>query len=354
MFKFIGNIFNFKLTWRLRLKFYYFFAKVHALAHFTYEEKKKKVFFSSVSVVYGSAWTIFYFLELIALLYSFSVSGMMFNGSVVLNFVHALELTTIVLKALFIYILQIIQSKDLVLLINDAISINQVINFTYRKEDNLYSQQFERLYNLKKRCLMLQSVLLFASYYIYLEQQDENNPTEITLGFLVVYTHFSTVVVSGIYFYGSLLFGYDFYYFLNRKLNLILKQFEFDRKSKFRTRTQSYCQACDDLDKISVVYTRINLYIVKINRMSVVQIAGELLGSFVMITSAVSNLPYCIRRWKLESCFKTLNKNGLIMNSDFGFNYFNQFCSYFTCFMVYYHQLSPQIVKNGRIHFSKS
>lgn len=334
MLKFIENIFNFKMTWKLRLKFYYFFAKIHALAHFTYCERKRQVVFSFASAVYGWAWVAGYFLELIVLLYSITVSGMMFNESSVLNFVHALELITIVLKALFIYLLQIIQSKDLVLLINDAIHINEVINVEYRKEVNLYGQQFERLYDFKKRCLLLQGVLLFVSYYIYLGQKRENSPTEIIFGFLVVYTHFSTVVVSGIYFYGSLLFGYDFYYFLNRKLKLILRKVEFNGKSK----TQSYCQACDDLDELSAVHTRISLYIVKINRMSDVHIAGELLGSFIMITSAVSSFERNYRR-----CIQ------------FVFNSFSicWFCSCSTCFMVYYHQLWLQIITNGMTHSSK-
>ncbi len=282
MVKFLKNI----SKWKLRLKFFYFFAKIHALAHFSYDEKQKKVAYSFISSVYGSLWVAFYFTELTLLLYSFNETGMMLNGSVVLNFVHATELTTIVLKALFIYALQIVQSKDLVLLINDAISINQVINCEYRKEVNIYSKHFERLYNLKERCLFLQFVLLFVSFYVYISLKG-GEASEIIFGFLVVYTHFSTVVVSGIYFYGSLLLGYDFYYFLNRKLKLILKNVNLHRKPG--TQIECYGQACDELDKLSLVYSRVNLYMERINRLSAVQITAELLGSFIMITSAVSN-----------------------------------------------------------------
>lgn len=141
-------------------------------------------------------------------------------------------------------------------------------------------------------------MLLFASFYVCVELKG-GETNEIIFGFLVVYTHFSTVVVSGIYFYGSLLFGYDFYYFLNRKLKNVLRNVEFKRKS--RRRIENYCQACDELDKLSLVYSRINVFIGRINRLSVVQITGELLGSFVMITSAVSNTVFSLIVSKLYS-----------------------------------------------------
>lgn len=276
------NIFNFRMTWKLHLKFLYFFAKIHAIAHFTYDEKRKKACYSFVSAVYGLFWAVGFFIELILLLFSFGDSD-----SVVFHFVHATELTTIVINALLIYLIQIILSKDLVLLINDAISINQVINYDYRKEVNVFGAKFQRLYKFKMQCLLLQFVLLFVSYYIYVDVNG-GEPNEIILGFLIVYTHFSTVVVSGIFFCGSLLLGYDFYYFLNRKARQIFKKLELNRKS--RTQIDRFCQACDELDKLSVVYSRINTYIARINRIAAVQITGELLGSFIMITSAVSKL----------------------------------------------------------------
>lgn len=92
--------------------------------------------------------------------------------------------------------------------------------------------------------------------------------------------------MSGLFFYGSLLFGYEFYYSLNRKLIQLLKKVEVN--TKCRTQMESFSRACDELDEISLVYTRINSYVASINQLFAVQITFELFGSFLMITCAVS------------------------------------------------------------------
>lgn len=267
-------------------KFFYYFAKIHALAYFSYDKHRKKVYYSNKSVLYGCTWVAGYSIELILLVNSIRFTASRFTGSEVLHFVNITELNTILLKALFVYIIQIVQAKDVVVLINEAISINQVINDEYRPQANLYGQRFYKLCNTKKWCLFMQFVLLFTSFYIYVLLK-EPELSEIIFGFLLVYAHFSTVLVSGVSFYGSLLYGYDFYYFLNRKLKFILKKVQF--KAKNKARIKSFYEACDELDKLSFLHTRVNLYIAKINRILVIQTTGELLGAFTMITSAVSN-----------------------------------------------------------------
>lgn len=285
MLKFVGNAFNIKITWISRLRFFYIFAKMHALAHFSYDKETNEVSFSIVSAVCGSIFVVGYFLLLIFILYVLDELVDDTDGSVVLYFVNAIELITIALKAFTIYLLQIIHSKDLVLLINNAIGIDQAINNEHRQNTKLYGRHFVELYNFKKWCLLLQVVLLWASYYIYVELSGHDTK-EMIFSFIIVYSHFSTVIVSGLYFYGSLLFGYEFYNSLNGQVKRILQKIELNKE--FRTDMESYCQACEELEKISLVYTRISSSITSINRTFAVRIAFELLGSFLIITCSVS------------------------------------------------------------------
>ncbi|KAJ6649474.1 putative gustatory receptor 94a, partial [Pseudolycoriella hygida] len=126
-------------------------------------------------------------------------------------------------------------------------------------------------------------------------QSHEENDTpasSVFIAFLIVYTHFSTVVVSGLYFYGSVLLAFDFYYLLNRKLKEILCEVEANGKGK--TRMESYRKACNDIDKLSAVYSRIGLFMTRVNRVSAVQISCELLGGFLMITVALYYMFYAL------------------------------------------------------------
>lgn len=295
MLRFVENNFKFKLTWKLRLRIFYLYAKVHALAHFTYSAgTKKKVRFSFISTVYGCVWTVGYFLLLI--FFSLSIiapANDSFGG--VMHFVAGTELVTITLKAFTIYVLQVVQSKDLVLLINDAIGINQLINYQQRTFLNLRCQHFVKWYKFKERCILLQFVLLFVYYCLFLGHMS-NQTIQRIVGFLVVYTHFLTIAASGLYFYGSLLFGYQFYNSLNRKLIQVLEEVEANEKSK--THLENYNQACDELDKISLAYTRVSAYVASINRLFAVQISFELLGTFIMTTCAVSILLFNLQSRK--------------------------------------------------------
>lgn len=104
------------------------------------------------------------------------------------------------------------------------------------------------------------------------------------VGFLIIYTHLLTITVSGLYFYGSLLFGYEFYYSLNGKLIQILREVEVKEKSK------NHIGNYNEVDKISFAYTRISTYVASINRIFAVRITFESLATFVMTTCSVSIL----------------------------------------------------------------
>lgn len=272
MLKFLQNIINSKVSGKFRLKYLYFFVKLNALAHFTYVEQRKQVRFSSISTLYGWVWVLYYFLLLT--FYSFYLSKLLNEetDNLVLFFVTAIELITTLLKVFVIYFLRIIQSKNLVLLINDAIKINEIINY----QD---CHHFFRLYNFKKWCVLLQCVLIFGSYYNFIEQNNSDDTIAKINIFLIIYTHFSTVVVSGLFSYGGLLLGYAFYHSLNRKLINILTKIE----------VENYYQS-DDFDEISHLYSRITSYVTSVNRMFSIQIIIELIGSFVLIICAVSIL----------------------------------------------------------------
>lgn len=286
MLKFVQKIVNFKLTWKLRLKFFYFFARIHALGGFSYEEKRKKVSLSSTSVAYGCVWVFCYFLLLVITVSSLNEIVDDSEGSVVLYFVNSIEVTALLFKAFSFYFLRVIQSKDLVRLINEAIDINQTINYEYRENVTFYGRHFVRLYKFKKWCVVIQSLVFFASFYIYVDQS-QHGVMQKLFSFIIAYTHFSTVIVSGFYFYGGLLFGYEFYYSLNCKLIQVLNEINADNKS--RMQMEYYCHACDELDKISIFYTRISSYVASIDKMFAVEIALQLVTSFIIITSAVSN-----------------------------------------------------------------
>lgn len=287
MLKFVQSIFKFKITWKLRFKFFYFLVKMHALAPFSYVEKQTKVRFSFISAVFGSVWAVGYLLLLILLLSSTDEFVDDKEGSFILIFVNALELITIAMKAFFIYFLQVVQSRDLTLLINEALELNQVINYKNNRDKiNLYGHRFMSCYKFKKRCFLLQILLFCVSFYIYVKQSGQSTMATIFC-FLIVYTHFLTIIVCGLYFYGSMLFGREFYQSLNSNLILILNEVELIKKSK--TQMENYCRVCDELDKISVLYTRITTYVTSINRIFSVQIMLELLGSFLMMTCAVSS-----------------------------------------------------------------
>lgn len=283
MLKFVENFFNFKVTWKLRMKIVYLFAKVHGLAHFVYDENTNKVRYSGKSTVYGWVWAIYYLLFLTLFWSSLTELVDDGDGSAVLFFVNATELTTVVSKAFIIYFLQIIQSKDLVVLINDAVVISQMIHSEHSESVNLYSHRFVRLCNFKKRCIVIQSILLFGSHCLYVAQAGYKTINAI-LGGLIAYTHFSTVLIGGYYLYGCLLFGYEFYYSLNGKLIQILNLI----KANTKLQSKSYGQVHDELDRILFVYTRISVYVASINRLFAVQVTLQLLASFIQITSAVS------------------------------------------------------------------
>lgn len=283
MFKLFENIFKFKLTWKSRLKFFYFIAKFHALAHFIYVEKKNKVRHCFLSTVYGWVWVVGYFMLLLFFLSTLNELVEGSNRSAVLFFVNAIEVITVFLKAFTIYFLQVIQSKNLVLLINSAIDIDRMIDANHLKSVDCYSHhRYTRLYNFKKRCILVQCSVLFVSYCFFVVQAGYKT-MYIIFGTLVIYAHFTTVVISGLYFYGLLLFGYEFYYTLNAKLIQILKEIEVNKKSRTQI-GKSY----DELDKISLVYTRISRYVSRINKFFAIQVTFELVGSLILITSVVS------------------------------------------------------------------
>ncbi|XP_037042486.1 uncharacterized protein LOC119078875 [Bradysia coprophila] len=304
MLEFVRNIFHFEIAWKMRLKLFYYFAKFHALAHFKYIENRNKVSFSFVSIIYGLVWVVGYFLLLLIALFSLSVfTEDSRNESDIFLFVNTLEIVTIFFKGFSIYLLQVIQSTDLVLLINEAIAINQSVDHMHREITYTYGHRFVRLYNNKKCCVLLQFVLLFMCYYIYLKQSGHDAIKKV-FGFLIVYTHFLTVVVSGLYIYGSLLLAYEFYHSLNRNLTQVLKKVEVNQIS--RTQMASYCQACDELDEISLTYTRISAYVGRIKRLFAVQITFELLISFLLITCALFYTFYAL-----------LSRESLATDNDF-------------------------------------
>lgn len=285
MLKFVQKIVNFKITWKLRLKFFYFLSMIHGLGHFTYEENRKKVRLSFISVAYGCVWVVGYFLFMLKMLSSIDRVVDDIDGQYVQYLVNVIDMTTIALKACSFHFLRIIHSKDLVRLMNDAIDINQTID-EYRENFSLYDRHFVKLYNLKKWCSLLQSLMFIVCFCIYAAEVGDDI-RRIIFSSVVLYTHFYTLIVSGLYFYGSLIFASEFYYSLNSKLIQVLNKINVDTKS--RPLIENYC---DEFDKISLLYTRISSYVESINRIFAVEIAFQLLTSFIMITCSVSHFPF--------------------------------------------------------------
>lgn len=309
-------LFRLKMPWKWRVKFVYYFVKVHGLAHYSYDQKQHKVTQSIWSVVYGLLWTVSYTVVLMLLLYSINTSRVSYQNHMIYYIVNCLEIVFILVKAVLYYVEHIIQSKELTLLINDGFYIDELLSAVYQEQRQNH-RKFERLYRFQKRLFLLQSFLIFGSFFIYVHlKMNESVTGEILFAFITVYAHFSTIIVSNLYFFGSLLLAYDSYYCMNSKLKEIFAKVD-DGHSHIEM--GSFDQACEDIDRLSWAYSCVSVYMTRINRVSSVQISGELIGGFLMILCAVSSMRFyaiyrLLRGMRTNHSSGSQNRNRLLFS----------------------------------------
>lgn len=267
------------------INFFYKFAKINGLAPFFYSTNPINVSntrFSSIhSFIFGLLLAVCFLVQ--GILYISSE----YNSSYSTNlqkFVTILTLSFGIIIVICVYIIQFTKRKSIVSVINEYISLWNLITLRYSKQ-NFFNSKFHKLYDLRKILLIIQVLFIVIVNGSYLPQIIWIFPPIYKLAWIImIYSHVIISILSSFFYYGGIMTISHFYQILNDHLRLYKTKLS-ELQSEFKMNV--CCELSDEFDYWSGIYDEITLLMKRTHGIFTLQVILIILCSFFQITITV-------------------------------------------------------------------
>lgn len=262
----------------------YYITQCYGFSPFKYDKSTPRIFesnfFTFISLIAGS---FFCFLTISIQSYT-ALTWLPERPKVVLLIISYLEGISIIIQNVIIFLIHFSNRKKLVKFINEGFDLTSELKKICPQE-LIFSTKFRKDLRSKLISKSLQILLLIVTPLSFSVR--DNNILEWFYGLLAVTMYIFPMIISSIYYCGSVLISARFYEILNSKISSLITNMNTDYKSNPCLQLQLFCDVSDEIDYIAVLYTRIASFVELINKHLSAQIVIIKLSSFVLILSAV-------------------------------------------------------------------
>lgn len=210
--------------------------------------------------------------------------------------VKALEFSVNVTRTIVILIIHLINRKKYVLFINETNQLYNTIRYVTKqtRTKSFLDKKGFYLLNFKKFSVFAQITLLTIAFSCYSHFYRGNTRTEFILQiYKTIYSNVMAIIFTNIYFCGMLVM-LQFYRNLNKQLKNCMKSLKIISQSKMnRIKMQMYCDISDDIDMISIMYSRVTDVTSRLNTFFSIPVLLTILNdSMITLFAVIYN--YCI------------------------------------------------------------
>lgn len=263
------------------MQFLYHFSKVNGLVPFHVDFDKKRAFACTNSVLYSIAFTFIFSTYLTYYVYILSVLVIDINEDLVVRLVLVVDMVTALVKAVLVYVLQLVRRHELIKSINSFIKIcewifepeiNQKLRFSAFFNRKLTNSCWIKCISFGFQITLLLIAYSFSDYNISLNHTIQN-------GIIIFYTNTTNIVVTSLFYCGGMLFSARFYQILDEKIERLSKSIDENHNDDL-ART---------VDQISCLYEHITVFTSSISRIYAFQLIVSLIAIIVWILASVRN-----------------------------------------------------------------
>lgn len=263
----------------------YYLAQCYGLCPFKYDESTPRVFESNfstfISLMAGLILcTITIFTQTYTLL-----TWLPDRPKIVLLIISHLEGFFLVIQNVVIFLIHFNNRKKLVKFINEGFDLTSELKKICPREV-IFSTEFRKDLRSKIVAKSFQILLLILTTYSFCLRAIDS-AFEWSFGTLSIWMYIYAIMISSIFYSGSVLISARFYGILNTKLIHVVTNARENYKSTPCLKMQLFCETSDEIDLIAVLYNRIASFVEQINELFCVQIVVIQLSSFVLILSSV-------------------------------------------------------------------
>lgn len=263
----------------------YHLSQCFGLSPFKYDKSTPRILesnrFSAINLIVG---LFFCFLTISIQLYTV-LTWLPERPKIVLLIVSYLEGIFLVIQNVLIFLIQFGNRKKLVTFINEGFDVTSQLKKVCPRE-SIFSIHVRKDLRSKIIWKSLQIVVLILTTLSFFIRN--NTVKEWFLGFVFVAIYVCPMIISSIYYYGSVMISARFYEILNIKMLALTSNINKEYKLKPSPHLQPLCDISDEIDEIAVLYNRIASFVELINKHLSLQILIVQLYSFVLILSSVN------------------------------------------------------------------
>lgn len=204
----------------------------------------------------------------------------------VMLLVSFLESFSLIVQNVSIFCIQLGNRKELIKFLNDGFDLTSDLK-KISPQDVIFSTKFRKHLRSKVISKCFQVIWLSVNTLSFCVR--ENNIYHWLFGLATSSVYWYSMVISSLYYCGSILISARFYEILNSKIiNLAASINEDEYKLKpSEIQMQYICDVSDEIDCIAVLYNRITLFVELINKYLSVQVVLIKICSFVLTLSSV-------------------------------------------------------------------
>lgn len=262
-------------------KILFYITQCYGLSPFKYNKSTSRIFESNllvlVNLIAGLSFCLF---ALWSQMYTI-LTWLPNRPKTVLLVVSYMEGFFVVIEHISIFFIQFSNRKTLLKFINEGFELTSELR-KICPEEAIFSIQFRKYLRSKVMTKSFQIVLLCFTTLSFCVR--ENNILEWLGGLLGVTIYIYPMMISSIYYCGSVIISARFYEILNLTIVSLISSME----SKQCLQTQLLVSDIyDEIDYIAVLYNRIVSFVELINKLLSLQIVIIKLTSFILIISSV-------------------------------------------------------------------
>lgn len=296
---------------------FYLIAKLNGITPFEFNKAKFKVNSSISLTIYCCIFLIIFTILSLCACILISNNDVK-NTEFVIRLINYSEISFTFIKTIILYIIQIKNRKDIINVINFGIQLEKLLKFIkisatlspsppsphqfkIEKAENFYDNKFYYYIKLKGLliCFQVLSIisLIFALHITY--ESIYNTMIYVISWLFLFYSYFPCMIIGTFYYIGMLI-AIQYFRILNDRLKIIMiKINEIDNNCetiysdnnsqlKLNDKMQRTCNFSDDIDQISILYSKICDFVQSINKVFSTHIFVTLIVSFVIIIGEVT------------------------------------------------------------------
>lgn len=277
---------------RLAILFIFYVLKVNGLIPFQFSRIDRKAYIDFSTTLYSFCLTILFTVFIITSCIVFLINPLYSedNPSNVTKFVTNFEVVFLTISASLTFILHFIRRKKLMILANDIFCIRNYMMQIF-PDDETFARSFseEFGYRLLNSCFQLLGLLSMIAFCA-IALANILTFKEILLICISFYIHSMTTISLSLYFYGGIITSLTLYQKINGTIKKLMNVIGSQEYPSAGLNMQMSCNISDILDRLSVLYARINLFTQGICDFFQLQIIFLLFTGFCQLIASVSAL----------------------------------------------------------------